>query len=135
MWARNEVAEIYACHVLEHIPRPEVVPTLREWRRVLKPGGLLRVAVPDFEAVSRLYQCHNVPLWRIVGPISGRQDYEQNTHYSVYDYHYLAWQLSQAGFHTITRWEPDDWQPEGYDDYSRAEIDGVGISLNVGAIA
>jgi predicted SAM-dependent methyltransferase len=133
-WASGEVAAIYACHVLEHIPRPDVLPTLREWRRVLKPGGVLYVAVPDFERLAAMHSYHKIPLWRLIGPICGRQDYPANTHYSVYDYHYLAWLLTEAGYHTVDRWSPEDWQPEGYDDYSRAEIDNLEISLNVEAI-
>ena len=47
---QNETAdEVYASHVLEHIARAETINTLREWVRVLKPGGILRVAVPDME--------------------------------------------------------------------------------------
>ncbi len=34
-------AGIIAFYSIIHIPRPQVVPTLREWRRVLRPGGLL----------------------------------------------------------------------------------------------
>lgn len=132
-WDNGEVAEIYACHVLEHIPRPEVLPMLREWRRVLQPGGILRISVPSFTMLSDLYR-RGVPLCRLIGALCGRQDYPENTHYSVYDYHYLAWLLTQAGFHSIDLWEPEDWQPEGYDDYSRAVIDGISISLNLGAI-
>ena len=52
----NSVSEIYACHILEHVERNEVVSVLREWNRVLKVGGVLRVAVPDFEAVVAEYQ-------------------------------------------------------------------------------
>ena len=32
----NSVSEIYACHILEHVERNEVVSVLREWNRVLK---------------------------------------------------------------------------------------------------
>jgi predicted SAM-dependent methyltransferase len=135
LWASDEVEAIYACHVLEHIPRPDLLRTLREWRRILAPGGLLRVAVPDFEALAGLYLVDQVPLWRLIGPLCGRQNYAENTHYVAFDYQYLAWMLTEAGFHTIHRWQPEDWQPAGYDDYSRAVIDGVPISLNVGAYA
>jgi len=133
-WASGEVAAIYACHVMEHIPRPDVLPTLREWRRVLQPGGKLYVAVPDFSKLAFLYAKLGTPLWRLIGPLCGRQDYPANTHYSVYDYQYLAWLLTEAGFHTIKQRGAFDWQPEGHDDYSRAEIDNLEISLNVEAI-
>jgi predicted SAM-dependent methyltransferase len=39
--------EIHASHILEHIGRPEVVPTLRGWIKALKPGGVLNIEVPD----------------------------------------------------------------------------------------
>jgi len=43
----NSVDLIYASHVLEYFDINEVKDLLREWRRVLKPGGELRVAVPE----------------------------------------------------------------------------------------
>jgi hypothetical protein len=48
-YADESVDEVYASHVLEHVARAEAFNTLREWVRVLKPGGILRVAVPDME--------------------------------------------------------------------------------------
>ena len=38
---------IYASHILEHIPWYMTEDTLRKWVRVLKPGGVLEVWVPD----------------------------------------------------------------------------------------
>ena len=51
----NSVDLIYNCHVLEHFKRRDVQDVLKEWQRVLKPGGCLRTAVPDFEALAQLY--------------------------------------------------------------------------------
>lgn len=130
----GEADIIYACHVLEHIPRPRLMDALKEWHRVLKPGGVLRLAVPNFAELARLYLEEAIPLWRIIGPLMGRQDYPQNTHFAVWDWDYLAWMLSEAGFHSVRPWyRPDDF-PDGWDDYSRAVIDGAPISLNVEAI-
>lgn len=36
-------------HGLQDLPYLDVVPALRELRRVLRPGGVLRVALPDLE--------------------------------------------------------------------------------------
>ena len=38
---------VRANHVLEHLPRRDADSTLDEWLRVVKPGGELRVSVPD----------------------------------------------------------------------------------------
>ena len=38
-----------AIHVLPHIPLAELAPALARIRRVLKPGGVLRLALPDLE--------------------------------------------------------------------------------------
>jgi len=46
---------VYASHMLEHLDRHAVPALLAECRRVLRPGGVLRLAVPDFEAMARLY--------------------------------------------------------------------------------
>jgi predicted SAM-dependent methyltransferase len=46
---------IYASHVLEYFDRQEVIPVLQEWVRVLKKGGILRIAVPDFESMAIMY--------------------------------------------------------------------------------
>lgn len=48
-YADNSVDEVYASHVLEHFAIGDVQRVLREWVRVLKPGGRIRVAVPSVE--------------------------------------------------------------------------------------
>jgi len=45
----NTVEEIYSSHLLEHLARKEIVPTLKEWYRVLEPQGKLRLNVPDLK--------------------------------------------------------------------------------------
>lgn len=46
---------VYASHVLEHFSRGEARAFLMECYRVLRPGGVLRIVVPDLEMIARLY--------------------------------------------------------------------------------
>ena len=46
---------VYHAAVLEHLRRPDVAAFLTECYRVLKPGGVVRVGVPDLEKICRLY--------------------------------------------------------------------------------
>lgn len=57
---------IYASHILEHVPWYETARVLREWVRVLKPGGTLEVWVPDGLKIARAF---------VEAEQSGRQDY------------------------------------------------------------
>ncbi len=46
---------VYHSQVLEHIPKENAPAFLAECLRVLKPGGILRVVVPDMEDMAREY--------------------------------------------------------------------------------
>jgi SAM-dependent methyltransferase len=54
-FADGEVDVVYHAHVLEHFGPREGAAFLRECFRVLRPGGLLRVGVPDLEEIAREY--------------------------------------------------------------------------------
>jgi predicted SAM-dependent methyltransferase len=51
----DSVDVVYHSQVLEHIDRDVAPRFLRECLRVLKPGGVLRVVVPDLERAARDY--------------------------------------------------------------------------------
>ena len=51
----TSVEVVYSSHMLEHLPRQSAEWFVREAYRVLKPGGVLRIAVPDLERKARDY--------------------------------------------------------------------------------
>lgn len=51
----NQFDAVYHSHVLEHLAPDDGTAMIRECYRVLKPGGVLRVVVPDLEQIARLY--------------------------------------------------------------------------------
>lgn len=126
---------IYFSHGLEHIPRPKVLDALAEWRRVLVPGGILRLSMPDFEVISGLYHDEKVHLIRLQGMLWGKQNYNGNMHYCGWDYETLAHALARADFYSVKRWAPSRVLPPGFDDFSLAIINGISISLNIEALA
>ena len=46
---------IYHSHLLEHFPKADAPKFLKECFRVLKPGGIIRVVVPDLEQIAKYY--------------------------------------------------------------------------------
>jgi predicted SAM-dependent methyltransferase len=135
----NTVDIIYCCHVLEHFKRTEVLDVLKEWNRILKKAGVLRLSVPNFRTLAELYlKTNNISI--VLGPIVGRQDDAYNIHYNVFDEEALRVLLKEAGFRIIYKY---DWRKTEHcdiDDFSSAYIphmdkkNGTLISLNVEAI-
>jgi len=54
-FADAEVDVCYSSHFLEHLSRAQARSLVAEAGRVLKPGGIIRLAVPDLEAMTREY--------------------------------------------------------------------------------
>lgn len=54
----GSVDAVYHSHLLEHIDHDAAEGFLREIQRVLKPNGIQRIVVPDFEEGARNYLAH-----------------------------------------------------------------------------
>ena len=119
MFEDNRADLIYSCHVLEHFRRAQVGAVLREWRRVLRPGGVLRTAVPDFEKLVELY-LKTRDLGLVIGPLVGRQDYLYNFHYNVFDFETLKREIEAAGFMDVRRYDWRETDHADVDDYAQA---------------
>jgi predicted SAM-dependent methyltransferase len=53
--ANNSVDVTYSSHVLEHFTKTQGVQFIQECYRILKPGGTIRIVVPDLEVIAKNY--------------------------------------------------------------------------------
>lgn len=138
-FAPGSVDLIYASHVLEYFDQVEVLGVLARWGAALRKGGVLRLAVPNFEALARLYVERRVVLFQVLGPLYGRMPMNDTTiyHRTTYDFPTLQQVLEKAGFSNVRHYDWRTTEHAEFDDHSQAYIPhmdkehGVLISLNV----
>ena len=135
----DSVDLIYASHVIEYFNREEVIGLLKEWIRTLKPGGILRLAVPDFETMVNLYLNKGYSLNNFLGPLYGEMPMGEETiyHRTTYDHQNLYDLLESLGMKDIYKYDWEDTCHSQFDDHSQAYIPhmekgkGTLISLNM----
>jgi len=99
---------IFAEHVLEHFSRDQGVAVFRECLRVLRPGGLLRVIVPDAAKVIAAYleapeslAEHRAPATGLAMEVVNMYAYQRYEHQCLYDWALMRRTLADAGFAEI----------------------------------
>ena len=118
---KDSVNVVYACAVLEHFIRWEYKNALRRWYEILKPGGILRVSVPDFESLIEHY-IENKNLSLLIGMFYGGQDYDQNFHHMCWDFDTLKNDLEELGFKNIHRYNWRETEHSHIDDFSQSYL-------------
>lgn len=107
--------EVYASHVLEHVPWFHTDAALRDVLRILKPGGLFEVWVPNFSYIVNCYRdgvCgdnwrkHNTqsdPMLWVNGRLFTYGPKDPNWHRACFDEAHLRRCLEHVGFVQVTR--------------------------------
>ena len=121
---------VYASHILEHFKKKQVLKVLVEWVRVLKPGGVLRISVPRFENLFKIYNIDK-NIDNISGPLMGGQTYKDNFHYEIFNKKKLIKLLLSAGLEAIHPWDFKRTIHSKYWDFSQATTKEIPISLNL----
>ena len=94
-------------HVLEHFSFADALRLLEECFRVLRPGGVLRVGVPDGAAYVQSYVDGGSGIIEAVRPgratpmLALAEVFYGHGHKSMYDYETLAILMSAAGFSDV----------------------------------
>jgi ubiquinone/menaquinone biosynthesis C-methylase UbiE len=152
----DSVSAIYASHVLEHLYRRDAQMLLLECRRVLKPGGLIRLVVPDVQAMVRDYlqrkNGHSTAAERAAAAdgLNERLGYRASTapdgnflfkFYSIWkDFHSHKWMydgeslthyVSLAGFQSVQRMEFLKSSIQGIEEVEAADrvLGGAGVCV------
>lgn len=91
--------EIVAQDLLEHFKKP--VGVLKQWRRVLKEGGVLYLRVPDFEKIIDPEFISSTPFKNTENRVLGGRDNPYDVHKSLFTEDVLRERLEEAGFGNI----------------------------------
>ena len=137
----NSVDLIYASHVIEYFNRDEVKDVLNEWIRVLKPNGVLRLAVPNFESIVKIYNTQGYSLDNCVGLLYGQMSMGDETiyHKTIYDFDSLELLLKDLNLKNIKKYDWKKTSHASFDDHSQAYFphmdkdNGLLMSLNIEA--
>lgn len=110
----HSVERIYSEHVIEHLPLEAGMALMREWRRLLAPGGVVRIATPDLEYVVNVSRGDwreqdwvNWPeyQWIDTGVRMLNASVRLWGHQYIYDFAELELRLRQSGFGHAVRCE------------------------------
>lgn len=133
-FADASVDEVYGSHIYEHLSYiSEVMQAFGEVYRVLKPGGVFKLGVPDLKVLCQLFvhpQLSRDERYNIMRTIYGGQTDPFDFHKGGYSFELLGEFLYAAGFRDITRVEKFGL----FDDTTALSFAGISISLNVQAV-
>jgi len=103
---------VYHEHLMEHLTVDEGTRGLRDWLRVLEPGGVLRIATPDLEYLVDRYRAGwrdqawlRQPEYAFIGTRAEMLNvaFRWWDHRYLYDGEELERRMREAGFGTIRR--------------------------------
>ncbi len=132
-FASNSIGEVYISHVLEHLGHQGAFEnSMGELFRILEPGGIIRIAVPDLKVLCELFLENNAGLGQKLGVVNilyGGQKNDYDFHKSAFDEDLLTHYLKKVGFSNVSRVKSFDF----VSDASQFEYAGKHVSLNMEA--
>lgn len=107
----RSIRAVYAHHILEHIYREQALATVVEWARVLIPGGILSVVIPDWRHLFSMVELGDYVMRDkfLFGHDDSRGPYQP--HRSAWSADEVAQTLRAAGLRDVTQHDPTTYQP------------------------
>jgi len=101
----GSVDEIRASHLLEHFSHGEATAVLKHWVGKLAPGGLIRIAVPNFQWIAENYLAgKNFP---VQGYTMGGHTDTNDHHGGIFDAEALQEMMVNCGLERIGVWQSE----------------------------
>ena len=97
-YASGRVAAVFSSHVFEHLFFDEVERLIGEIYRVLVPGGVCRVVVPDLEKIIQLYECDDPRRFLEAMYEVGKRTDVKNAHHCGFTGRFLVKLFEGAGY-------------------------------------
>ncbi|MFA6047086.1 MAG: hypothetical protein WC718_19045 [Phycisphaerales bacterium] len=101
----GSVDELRACGCLQRYSHTQTGMVLHDWARVLKPGGVLKVSVPDFGHAAQAF-LDQAPGVDVQSEVMGRQWDELDFHRSIWSDGTLEEALKGSGLIDVKPWLP-----------------------------
>jgi SAM-dependent methyltransferase len=102
---------VYNSECLEHFPWKEYQSVLAEWCRIVKPGGMIRIEVPDF-----LLACNQIINWDSLEGDRRMQQIFFAEQLNSFDFHFVGLthrmlqdDFERMGFEILDIKRGDDW--------------------------
>lgn len=103
--SENSVDFIYSSHFFEHLFKDDAAALLKSCARALKPGGIIRISIPDLAYAVSLYGLGRASeMLDDYFFVEGKGSYLARHKY-MYDFELIKVALEQAGFSNVTRFE------------------------------
>ncbi len=104
----GEFDMILASDVIEHAPIARTEKILKEWCRVLKPGGLIEFRLPNIAAITKSYVEGKIDAKKCSWLLYGGQDYSGNFHFVGFDRKFFKDTYTKVGLVEV------DYREEGF---------------------
>lgn len=97
----GSVEEVRAIDIIEHFDKFKVMGIIKDWCRVMSPGGLMTIQTPDIKNICERYypkaKSGEITWERLSTIINGGQDYHGNFHEVSFSFEWLSDILAKHG--------------------------------------